>query len=41
MTQQKQSLFADHAYLPDGWRRKVLLEWGTDGTLTTVTPDTH
>ncbi|MEX3764185.1 formimidoylglutamate deiminase [Paraburkholderia phenoliruptrix] len=41
MTQQKQSLFADHAYLPDGWRRNVLLEWGADGTLTTVTPDTH
>ncbi|WMY06954.1 formimidoylglutamate deiminase [Paraburkholderia phenoliruptrix] len=41
MTQQKLSLFADHAYLPDGWRRNVLLEWGADGTLMTVTPDTH
>ena len=35
-----QSLFAEHAYLPDGWRRNVLLEWDASGTLTAVTPDT-
>ncbi|ALE54325.1 MAG: formimidoylglutamate deiminase [Paraburkholderia graminis] len=40
MTPEKQSLFAEHAYLPDGWRRNVLLEWDADGTLTAVTPDT-
>lgn len=40
MTPEKQSLFAEHAYLPDGWRRDVLLEWDADGTLTAVTPDT-
>ena len=34
------SLFAEHAYLPDGWRRNVLLEWDANGTLTAVTPDT-
>jgi len=39
MTQAKQSLFAEHAYLPDGWRRNVLLEWDASGTLTAVTPD--
>jgi formimidoylglutamate deiminase len=33
-------LFADHAYLPDGWRRNVLLRWDAAGTLTDVTPDT-
>ncbi|MCC8401468.1 formimidoylglutamate deiminase [Paraburkholderia sp. MMS20-SJTN17] len=39
MTQSNQSLFAAHAYLPDGWRRNVLLEWDTQGTLSAVTPD--
>jgi formimidoylglutamate deiminase len=39
MTQSNQALFAEHAYLPDGWRRNVLLEWNAPGTLTTVTPD--
>ncbi|MGF6754613.1 formimidoylglutamate deiminase [Paraburkholderia sp. GAS42] len=39
MTQSSQSLFAEHAYLPGGWRRNVLLEWNAEGTLTTVTPD--
>ena len=33
------TLFAEHAYLPDGWRRNVLLEWSDDGTLQRVTPD--
>jgi formimidoylglutamate deiminase len=33
------SLFAEHAYLPDGWRRNVLLEWDEKGTLRRVTPD--
>jgi formimidoylglutamate deiminase len=41
MTQAKQALFAEHAYLPGGWRRDVLLEWDVDGTLTTVQPDTR
>ena len=39
MTQSVQSLFADHAYLPGGWRRNVLLEWNAAGMLTAVTPD--
>lgn len=34
------ALFADYAYLPDGWRRNVLLQWDASGTLTYVTPDT-
>jgi formimidoylglutamate deiminase len=34
------ALFADYAYLPDGWRRNVLLEWDAYGTLKHVTPDT-
>ncbi|MEX3960280.1 formimidoylglutamate deiminase [Trinickia sp. EG282A] len=33
-------LFADHAYLPDGWRRNVLLRWDAAGSLTEVMPDT-
>ena len=33
-------LFADHALLPDGWARDVLLEWDDAGTLTAVNPDT-
>ncbi|WOD20482.1 formimidoylglutamate deiminase [Paraburkholderia kirstenboschensis] len=41
MTQAKQSLFAEHAYLPGGWRRDVLLEWNVDGTLTRVEPGTR
>jgi len=41
MTQAKQTLFAEHAYLPGGWRRDVLLEWDVDGNLTTVEPDTR
>ncbi|OWJ59662.1 formimidoylglutamate deiminase [Paraburkholderia caledonica] len=41
MTQAKQTLFAEHAYLPGGWRRDVLLEWDIDGNLTTVEPDTR
>lgn len=38
MTQQ--SLFAAHAFLPDGWRRNVLLQWDSNGTITAITPDT-
>jgi cytosine/adenosine deaminase-related metal-dependent hydrolase len=34
------TLFADHAYLPDGWRRNVLLRWDATGTLTGVRADT-
>ncbi|HLX00755.1 MAG TPA: formimidoylglutamate deiminase [Trinickia sp.] len=33
------TLFAEHAYLPDGWRRAVLLEWDDAGVLVAVTPD--
>jgi formimidoylglutamate deiminase len=32
------ALFADHALLPDGWARDVLLRWDASGALTTVTP---
>ena len=39
MTQATQSLFADHAYLPEGWRRDVLLQWDAQGALVSVTPD--
>ncbi|MBB5446280.1 MULTISPECIES: formimidoylglutamate deiminase [unclassified Paraburkholderia] len=39
MTQSNQSLFAADAYLPEGWRRNVLLEWDAHGTLTAVTTD--
>src|ERR1700733_11798855 len=34
------ALFADYAYLPDGWRRNVLLEWDASGTLTHFPADT-
>ncbi len=33
-------LFAEHAWLPGGWHRNVLIEWDAEGTLTAVTPDT-
>ncbi|WP_069267189.1 formimidoylglutamate deiminase [Paraburkholderia nodosa] len=33
------ALFAEYAYLTDGWRRNVLLEWDAAGTLRNVTPD--
>jgi formimidoylglutamate deiminase len=33
------ALFADYAYLPDGWHRNVLLEWDAAGTLRSVSPD--
>ncbi|SEI38324.1 formimidoylglutamate deiminase [Paraburkholderia diazotrophica] len=39
MTQATQSLFADHAFLPEGWRRNVLLQWNAHGALLSVTPD--
>ncbi|MBN3754632.1 formimidoylglutamate deiminase [Paraburkholderia sp. Tr-20389] len=41
MTEATQSLFADHAYLPEGWRRNVLLQWDAQGALIAVTPDTQ
>jgi len=31
-------LFAEHALLPTGWARDVLLAWDADGTLRAVTP---
>jgi formimidoylglutamate deiminase len=40
MTQSNQALFAEYAYLPDGWRRNVLLEWDASGMLSAVAPDT-
>jgi len=33
-----QTLFADHALLPTGWARDVLLVWDDAGALTAVTP---
>jgi len=32
------ALFAEHALLPSGWARDVLLQWDARGQLTTVTP---
>lgn len=40
MTNDRHALFAAHAYLPQGWRRDVLLEWNEGGVLTAVSPDT-
>jgi formimidoylglutamate deiminase len=34
------SLFADYAFLPDGWRRDVLLQWNAQGMLVEVTANT-
>jgi len=34
-----QSLFAEHALLPGGWARNVLLTWDERGVLTSVTTD--
>ncbi|TAM52835.1 MAG: formimidoylglutamate deiminase [Paraburkholderia sp.] len=39
MTTDRHALFAAHAYLPEGWRRDVLLEWDDAGTLTAVTAE--
>ncbi|WP_206952789.1 formimidoylglutamate deiminase [Trinickia acidisoli] len=39
MTTDRHALFAAHAYLPQGWRRDVLLEWNDAGVLTAVVPD--
>lgn len=33
------ALFAEHAWLPGGWHRNVLLEWDATGTLTRVEPN--
>jgi formimidoylglutamate deiminase len=33
------TLFAEHARLPDGWRSNVLLQWDASGMLVAVTPD--
>ncbi|MFC5427822.1 formimidoylglutamate deiminase [Paraburkholderia denitrificans] len=38
-TTTKRALFAEHAYLPGGWRRNVLLEWDETGTLRAVAHD--
>lgn len=39
MKTDRHALFAAHAFLPEGWRRDVLLEWDDAGVLTAVTPD--
>ncbi|WP_153100280.1 formimidoylglutamate deiminase [Paraburkholderia hayleyella] len=39
MNASSMSLFARDAYLPEGWRRNVLLEWDASGTLRAVTAD--
>ncbi|PMS24641.1 formimidoylglutamate deiminase [Trinickia soli] len=39
VTTDRHALFAAHAYLPQGWRRDVLLEWNAAGLLTAVTAD--
>jgi formimidoylglutamate deiminase len=39
MDHLNRSLFAQHALLPDGWRRNVLLQWDRHGMLSAVTPD--
>ena len=39
MKTDRHALFAAHAFLPQGWRRDVLLEWDDAGMLTAVTPD--
>ncbi|WP_206996732.1 formimidoylglutamate deiminase [Trinickia mobilis] len=36
---ENHTLFAEHAYLPEGWRRNVLLEWDDAGVIVAVTPD--
>jgi formimidoylglutamate deiminase len=41
MNQSTRAIFAEHALLPDGWRRNVLLEWNEQGALLNVTPDVH
>ena len=33
------ALFAQHALLPEGWRRDVHIEWNGEGDLVAVTPD--
>ncbi|MFZ6774167.1 formimidoylglutamate deiminase [Undibacterium sp. SXout7W] len=38
--QNPQSLFAQHALLPQGWMKNVRLQWDQAGNLTAVTPDT-
>lgn len=37
-TQTSCSLFAEQAYLPDGWQRDVVLRWDERGTLVSVEP---
>ncbi|SMG03157.1 formimidoylglutamate deiminase [Burkholderia singularis] len=39
MTMTDSMLFAEHAYLPDGWRRNVLLRWDAAGALLDVRAD--
>lgn len=40
-TDAGQTLFADHALLPEGWARDVLLQWNAAGTLTDVLPGSN
>jgi formimidoylglutamate deiminase len=39
MNSNSRALFAAHAWLPQGWRRNVLLEWDAAGTLQHVQAD--
>jgi len=39
MTSPIRTLFADHARLPEGWKRNVLLEWEVVGALVSVAAD--
>lgn len=39
MNMNKNRLLAEHALLPDGWRKDVLLEWDDDGCLSKVDAD--
>jgi formimidoylglutamate deiminase len=39
MTAASKAILADHAWLPQGWRRNVLLAWDAESVLTTVQAD--
>jgi formimidoylglutamate deiminase len=39
MTSSARALFADYAWLPEGWRRDVLLQWDERGILNSVAPE--
>ena len=41
MSPPDRSIFAEHALLPQGWARNVLLTWDTDGLLVSIQIDTE